>query len=167
MDNYQIFISYRRDGGEMLGQLLHDRLTQKGYTVFFDVESLRSGDFNNALYHVMENCTDVIVVLPPNALDRCKDENDWVRKEISFCISKKKNIIPIMMRNFVFPKDLPDDIAEIERYNGISANEIASFPWVIESLTTKFLHSNPQNSEAKSKKPGKASKILNFLRLYQ
>ena len=60
----------------MLGQLLHDRLTEKGYKVFFDVESLRSGKFNEELYRVMDKCRDVIVVLPPNALV------DTVRHEI-------------------------------------------------------------------------------------
>ena len=46
---YQIFISYRRDGGEATGQLLYHKLTQLGYHVFFDAESLRSGKFNDEL----------------------------------------------------------------------------------------------------------------------
>ena len=49
--SYQIFISYRRDGGDMLAQLLFDRLTHLGFSVFYDVESLRSGKFNEALYN--------------------------------------------------------------------------------------------------------------------
>ena len=166
MKDYQIFISYRRDGGEMLGQLLHDRLTEKGYRVFFDVESLRSGKFNEELYRVMDKCRDVIVVLPPNALDRCKDEDDWVRKEIAFCISGKKNIIPVMMRNFSFPDTLPDDITEIRNYNGISASEIASFPWVLEQLTTKYLNSKPEKKavQTTTEKKGVLHHFFNVIR---
>ncbi len=163
MKRYQIFISYRRDGGELLGQLLHDRLTQEGYSVFFDVESLRSGKFNDELYRVMEECTDVIVVLPPNALNRCSEPEDWVRKEISFCIAKKKNIIPVMMRGFEFPEALSSDINDIRNYNGITANEISSFPYVLEKLTEKFLHSKPsrQNkSKASSDKNGGAIRCV-------
>ena len=69
--DYQIFVSYRREGGESLAALLYERLTRMGYRVFYDVESLRSGDFNEKLLGVIEKCEDVLVVLPPNGLDRC------------------------------------------------------------------------------------------------
>ena len=42
----QIFISYRRQNGEFLGKILYDELTRNGYSVFFDIESMRSGRFN-------------------------------------------------------------------------------------------------------------------------
>ena len=47
MANYDVFISYRRSGGEYTAKILRDRLEDMGYRVFFDVESLRSGYFNN------------------------------------------------------------------------------------------------------------------------
>lgn len=71
---------------------------------------------------MIDVCTDVIVVLPQNGLDRCKNAEDWVRKEIAYAIKSNKNIIPIMMRNFEFPDELPDDINDIRNFNGISAN---------------------------------------------
>lgn len=122
MEKYEIFVSYRRDGGEALACLISERLKQREYSVFYDVESLRSGKFNEKIFQVIDNCTDVIVVLPENGLDRCKNYDDWVRKEVAYAISAKKNIIPIMMRNFEFPKDLPEDINELRNFNGISAN---------------------------------------------
>ncbi|MBQ2750106.1 MAG: toll/interleukin-1 receptor domain-containing protein [Clostridia bacterium] len=42
MKKYQIFISYRRDGGADLAGRISDRLTALGYSVFLDVESMRS-----------------------------------------------------------------------------------------------------------------------------
>ena len=81
MENYQIFISYRRDGGDMLAGRLADKLRTLGYGVFFDVESMRSGLFNTQILEAITLCKDVIVVLPPCGLDRCSDDNDWVRKE--------------------------------------------------------------------------------------
>lgn len=79
MDRYDVFISYRRDGGEMLAHILYERMKDAGYDVFQDVESLRSGDFNTALYDVIENCQDFILVLSPGALDRCSNPDDWVK----------------------------------------------------------------------------------------
>ena len=59
---YDIFISYRRDGGESTAKILRDKLTELGYSVFFDVESLRSGDFNKKLYSVIEECDDFLLI---------------------------------------------------------------------------------------------------------
>ena len=119
---YQIFVSYRRDGGEALACLISERLRQCGFKTFYDVESLRSGKFNDEIFRVIDVCTDVIVVLPQNGLDRCKNEGDWVRKEIAYAIKANKNIIPIMMRNFEFPSELPADINDLRNFNGLSAN---------------------------------------------
>ena len=46
---YDIFISYRRDGGAETAKHLRDILTAKGYSVFFDTDSLRNGTFNQEL----------------------------------------------------------------------------------------------------------------------
>ena len=75
---YDIFISYRRDGGDTLSQLIYDRLTHRGYRVFLDIESLNAGKFNEKLLEVIEECKDIVVVLPPNGLDRCNNEGDWL-----------------------------------------------------------------------------------------
>lgn len=81
---YDVFISYRRDGGAETAKLLRDSLTERGYSVFLDVESLRSGPFNTELYRVIEEANDFLLVLPPGALRRCAEEQDWVRKEIGY-----------------------------------------------------------------------------------
>lgn len=68
---YQVFVSYRRATGENLAQLLAYRLKEDGYSVFLDVESLRSGKFNTQLFSVIEECQDFLLVLSEKALDRC------------------------------------------------------------------------------------------------
>ncbi len=137
---YQIFISYRREGGDVLAGRLHERFTRMGYRVFYDIESLRSGDFNRALLEVIEECQDVLVVLPPGGLDRCVNKDDWVRQEIAHALKCGKTVIPIMMRNFEFPEELPDDIALIRKQNGITAN-MEFFDAVIEKIANSLLTS--------------------------
>lgn len=119
---YDIFISYRRDGGEVTARILRDSLTERGYNVFFDVESLRSGAFNTKLYSVIDECRDFIIVLSPNALDRCANPEDWVRREVEYALEKKKNVIPILLRSFEFPDDLPESMGELPNQNGLTAN---------------------------------------------
>lgn len=119
MTEYQIFISYRRDGGEDLAGRISDKLKGLGYQVFYDVESMRSGTFNTQIYAAIEACEDVLLILPPRGLDRCKDEDDWVRLEIEHAIRCGKNIIPVMMRGFEFPAVLPGSIDGIRSYEGV------------------------------------------------
>lgn len=121
-DKYDVFISYRRNGGEHTAKIINDSLTALGYKVFFDVEALRSGAFNTKLLDVIEHCRDVIVVLSENSLERCASEDDWVRKEISFALKQNKNIVPVLLRNFSFPKEMPEDIEPLRWKNGVEAS---------------------------------------------
>lgn len=147
---YDVFISYRRDGGDMMAHILYERLTERGFSVFQDIEVLRSGKFNTAIYEVIEQCKDVILVLPPNSLERCEDENDWVRNEIVFAIKNKKNIVPVMLRGFEWPEKLPLEMAEIRFYNGLAANT-EYFDQFLEKLET-FLVSSRETKEITSQK---------------
>ena len=149
MDRYDVFISYRRDGGEMLAHILYERMKDAGYYVFQDVESLRSGDFNTALYDVIENCQDFILVLSPGALDRCSNPDDWVKNEIVYALEHKKNIIPIMMRGFEWPEYLPPDIDIIRYKNGLTAST-EYFDNFIKKLQT-FLSSKKTSKLCKGK----------------
>lgn len=135
---YDVFISYRRDGGEATAKILHDKLCDLGYQVFFDVESLRSGLFNLKLYSVIDECTDVVVVLSPGALDRCENEGDWLRREVEYALEKGKNIIPIMLRGFNFPEKLPESIETLPYMQGLQAN-IEYFDAFVDKLQSFIL----------------------------
>lgn len=133
---YDIFISYRRDGGEVLACLLCERLKRIGYSVFYDVESLKNGMFNEKIYEVIKIVEDVIVVLSPKGLDRCNENNDWVKNEIEYAISCDKNIVPVMIRNFEFPNELP---YKIRYYNVVNADMEyfdATFDKIVDMLNS-------------------------------
>lgn len=116
---YDVFISYRRDGADSLAQSLYDRLKGNGYRVFLDIESMRTGKFNEQIYDVIDNCKVVILILPPRGLDRCVNENDWVRREIAYSLKQKKDIIPVMMAGFSWPEILPEEIFELKNCHGV------------------------------------------------
>jgi hypothetical protein len=138
---YDIFLSYRRQGGEATAKIICDRLSDRGHKVFYDVEALRSGAFNTKLYSVIEECRDFIVILSPDSLDRCGNENDWVRLEIAHAIKTGKNVIPVFLRGFQFPQELPEDIVGLRYQNGLEANS-EFFDAFIARLCT-FLLSKP------------------------
>lgn len=145
-----IFISYRREGGADTARLIRDSLQKRGYDVFLDVEDLRSGHFNEALYQQIDKAADFLSILSPNSLDRCQNDNDWVRLEIAYAIKHKKNLVPVIHKGFTWPAvgSLPKDIADLPTYNGVSPSH-ELFEASIDKLT-KLLKSRPRGQRAKS-----------------
>lgn len=150
--DYDVFISYRRDGGAETALYLRHVLHERGYRVFFDMEALRSGPFDTRLYSVIEGCKDVIVVLSPGCLERCRNEGDWFRLEITHALKCGKNIVPFSMRQFNFDEMalLPEDIAALKQHNGVSA----SYEYNEATLAklAGFLKSRPNTIQVRKEK---------------
>lgn len=145
---YDIFISYRRDGGSIMAKYLYECLKNKGYSVFFDVDEMRSGPFNEQLYDVIDECTDFLVVLPPRALERCLSEKDWLRIEIERAIDDNKNIIPIRIEGFSWESvtdDYPEKIRDFTKYQEVQIVN-TYFEAGIEKILAN-LHSLPDKKE--------------------
>ncbi len=112
MANYDIFISYRREGGRDYARNVQLALQAKGYkNVFFDFNSLRNGVFNEKIIDAINNCKDFILILSENSMDRCTYEDDWVAREILTAIAAGCNIIPLAVGKFKdFPDNFPKDL---------------------------------------------------------
>ena len=143
---YDVFISYRRESGAETAKHLRDVLSARGYRVFFDTDSLGRGDFNLELIEIIKNCKDFILVLTPGALDRCQNPDDWVRQELACALAEGKNVIPLIVKNAVFPEkeELPEDIRRVANMNGVKA-DLYFFDAMVDKLCT-FLESKPERS---------------------
>ena len=116
--SYDVFISYRRRNQPIYAQMVYHRLDSDGYRVFLDVNGLGHGTFDDQLYRVIENVSDLILILPSGALDGCSDPEDWIRKEVSHALKNNINVIPYLLPDFKFPDNLPEDLAILPRLNG-------------------------------------------------
>ncbi len=134
----QVFISYRRKGGDVTAKLICESLKRKGYNVFYDFDSIDRGRFDSRIFTAIDNCNDFIVVLSPGALDNCQKENDWVRWEIRHALECRKNIIPVLLPGFDFPSSLPEDISEVRNYSGVPF-VMAYYDGVIDAIIKRFL----------------------------
>jgi len=116
------FISYRRQDCTDIALLIAAELSNRGLPAFLDISGLQASHFDTQLLHRIEQAQNFILILSPRSLDRIRDEEDWVRKEIEHAIARKKNIIPVVLPGFEFPlpKDLPAGISELPRYQAIS-----------------------------------------------
>ena len=142
-EKYDIFISYRRQGGEDEAWKLKFSLEKMGYRVFMDREALRSGDFNEQLYRRIEECRDFLLVCSAHALDRCKNEDDWVRKEVTHAIEKKKNIIPVWLSGFdsTQMEALPPELESLRRLQAVTPQN-ATYDESIRKLE-RYLQAKP------------------------
>ncbi|KAK5645306.1 hypothetical protein RI129_006606 [Pyrocoelia pectoralis] len=118
-----VFVSYRRSNGSQLASLLKVHLQLRGFSVFIDVERLEAGKFDNNLLQSIQKAKHFLLVLTPNALERCigdSDRKDWVHREIVAALQSQCNIIPII-DNFQWPEaeELPEDMRQVCHFNGV------------------------------------------------
>ena len=77
MSKYNFFISYCRSDGQDLAIQFNKQLTEKGYSVFIDIESLRAGsDFTQSIIDAISNC-DYFVPIITDATSK----SEWVKRD--------------------------------------------------------------------------------------
>lgn len=150
-EHYDIFISYRRDGGYDTAKHLNDLLVRDGYIVSFDIDTLRSGDFDTQLLERIDQCKDFILIVDQHCFDRTLDprfdpKKDWLRCELAYALKKQKNIIPIFLSGVNgFPDNLPSDVEGVIMKNGPEYNRY-HFNAFYEDLKKRFLKSKHNHS---------------------
>lgn len=142
---YDIFISYRRKGaGAGVAGELQAKLENLGYKVFLDVDEIGSGQFPEQIERAISECKDFILVLSPGTLDRCVEEEDWVRREILQAQNQNKNIIGVGLPGFFMPEDesLPGPLkpmTTIQVFSWTHEYRTASFAKIAENLVSTQL----------------------------
>ena len=119
---YEIFISYRRldEQGNISGRdqarLIAKQLELEGYHPFFDYSEIKDDEFDKVIIPAVENCKVFILVLTKDALSRCKNEGDWVRKEIETAIKSGSKVINVSPDNSFngWPDTMPESLYGIK-----------------------------------------------------
>ncbi len=107
---YDIFISYRRDGGAQYARILQLMLQQRGYKVFLDYDELTDGIFGDHIKAAIKDAPVFMLVLSEKSMQRCVNEDDWVRQEILLAIQEGKHLVPVNPDNMY--DGMPEDTAE-------------------------------------------------------
>lgn len=98
-----VFVSYRRRD-IYVARTVYQDLTAHGYDCFLDYESIDAGSFERIIFNQIAARAHFIVILTPEALERCVEPRDWLRREIERAVDLKRNIIPVMVEGFSFRK---------------------------------------------------------------
>jgi hypothetical protein len=138
-----VFISYRRANFPWAMAVYQD-LTQNGYDVFFDIEGIASGDFEQVILQNIRSRAHFLVVLTPSALERVTQPGDWLLREIETALECERNIVPLLLEGFNFntaaiADRLTGQLALLKSYNGLTIPS-EYFPEAMERLRGKFLN---------------------------
>jgi hypothetical protein len=124
MPNETVFVSYRRTDFAWAMAVYQD-LARRGFDVFLDYEQVSAGRFEQVILENIRARTHFLLLLTPDALDRCDQPDDWLRREISEAIHSERNIVPLFVHGFDFesPKvsaRLTGELVNLRSYNGIT-----------------------------------------------
>ena len=112
---YDIFISYRRVGGKDYARTLKPELEKRGFHVFLDFDELKDGVFDKRIMAAIEEAPIFLLILSNGALDRCVNEDDWVRGEILYADKVRRHIVPVEVdKTFrAIPENIPQDVKSV------------------------------------------------------
>jgi len=88
---------------------------EKKYRVFLDFDELNDGVFDQRIMDAISHSSVFLLLLTKGALDRCSNEDDWVRKEILYASECSCHIVPVTIDDPFdgYPSDLPKEIQDI------------------------------------------------------
>lgn len=147
---YDIFISYRRQGGQQYARTLQLMLEKKGYTVFLDYDELVDNPFQPQIEEAIRNSSVYIIILSAGALDQCYQEGNWVRREIEIALDAGIHYVPVNPDNTYtgMPETVPKHIRKAieenqqsEVYFGQTLN--ASVDTLIKNRIAPYVKKTP------------------------
>ena len=157
MTKYDVFVSYRRvdsegrTSGRDIARTIKLELEKRGYRVFFDYSEIKDNEFENSILPSIRNSKVFIIVLSLDALLRCVNEEDWVRRDIETAINVGCKIIPVSPDGAFngWPANLPDTILPITKQQISDISMGSLFEKSIEKLIEERLDDAIKNKHAR------------------
>ncbi len=138
MSDKLAFISYRREDEGPASRFIKGELDRffGGNQIFMDVDNIRIGSkWQQEITQSLEKANVLIVAIGKNWLKvqdknyrrRIDNEDDWVRKEIEYAISRKIEILPLLLGGEIPTAEaLPDSL---KRLSEIQFQSVSALNW--------------------------------------
>lgn len=120
---YDVFISYRRQGGAEKAELTKGELTKRGFResrMFMDTRSITSGNYIESIIDALDKSGNVVVIITKGCFDNLPEDSTWV-KEIEHALKTGKNIVPMYFDGIseVRIADMPENIHRLSFENAV------------------------------------------------
>jgi hypothetical protein len=140
---YDVFVSYSREDGEVVGGLV-ERLRRDGYTVWFDETDMpAAGGVGDCLDHALSSCRQAIICLSD---DYCRKDYTQYELRLNFQLDPanlRDRTIPVIVRPLTVP--VP---AEIKIIPWADLTDPASFESQYRRVAASIVSKRPQPSFA-------------------
>lgn len=106
--NYDVFISYRKDGGSELADLVRSNLLLRGYArerIFLDTHSLSSGDFREKISQAVQASANLVLIVSKDCFKDLSEDSAFLF-EIKTALESGVNIVPVC---FSGPEELSSE----------------------------------------------------------
>ena len=159
---YDIFISYRREGGKDKARALKGELELKKFNVFLDFDELKDGKFDKRIMDAIDQASVFIFLMTPHSLDRCVNEDDWVRKEIEYATKRGKTILPVNvdMEFSEFPKETPASVKEaLGAHTFVDIHFGSTFKDLVEKMVNERINAVIRKRQQMADQPKEGAEI--------
>jgi len=125
----------------LFARLISEALSPKGYDVFLDVNGLDGGKWTDRIPKEVRERSHFLLLVTRGALNRCGEEEDWVRKEFLLAVEAGRNIVPVLEES-VDPNKLkgrcPAVVRTLFDYQGVKIR-LKDFDADIKKLIADFI----------------------------
>lgn len=120
---YDMFISYRRQGGAEKAELTKGELSKRGFRearMFMDTRSLSSGNYMEGILKAIDASRNLVVIVTKDSFKGLSEESPWA-KEIAHALQIGKTIVPIYFDGITEIKsdELPASIQRLAFENAV------------------------------------------------
>lgn len=125
-DEKSVFISYKRSTGSETARLMRYELLTRDWQVFLDVEDLKAGYFDEAIFAEIEASRSFLLILSEGAFDSIQDKDDWLHKEIMHALRHQCRIVPLYKNEVISlaDADLSGELGKLKRMNAIEYSHV-------------------------------------------
>lgn len=116
---FDVFISYRRKGGQELARALYSYLDGKGLRVFLDEVKLQTGDYFDTQLREKLISAPHYVLIGTNDAFNYREGEDWVREEALLAVEEhekapsERTLTVLVPYDAVLPDKLPGKLDRI------------------------------------------------------
>lgn len=120
---YDVFISYRRQGGAEKAELTKGELMKRGFResrMFMDTRSIVSGNYIQSILDALDESANMVVIVTKGCFDNLPADSTWV-KEIEHALQRGINIVPVYFDGITTVKagELPESIQRLSFENAV------------------------------------------------
>lgn len=145
----RIFISYRRSDSSAEAGRIYDYLENYFHrdAIFKDVDSIPPGSsFHKTISDAIDQCQILLAIIGKTWLEarddlgniRLSNPKDWVRTELTYALSRRVLVIPILLSDVTMPKSsqLPSSIKQLSTLNAARVRNDPDFRRDMDRLCT-------------------------------